>query len=445
MVLEKLGSSLRNTVDKITKSMFVDERLIGELTKEIQRALLQADVNVRLVFDLTNKIKTRAKEEQPPKTVTQKEHLIKIVYEELTNFLGGDHEPPKLQTPHKIMLVGLYGSGKTTTTAKLAKYYKNRQKKVATIQTDTYRPAAYTQLQSLNKKLNITTFGDPEEKDALKIYKKYEKELQKFDVIIVDTAGRDALSEELIQEIENMYNLVQPQETLLVISADIGQAAQNQAQQFHDAAHVTGVVATKMDGTAKAGGAITACAATEAPLRFIGVGEKVDDLEEFNAKRFVGRLLGMGDLEALLEKARLAITEEDAEEMSKRFIKGDFTFLDLYDQMEAMKKMGPLSKVLDMIPGMSKAQIPKDAITAQEGKLEKWKYAMQSMTKRELEEPTTLNNDRIQRIAKGSGTSEKEVRELFKQYKQAKKLMKTMGGKDPQKMMKKFKGKIPGL
>ena len=446
MVLEKLGQSLRSAMDKITHAIFVDERLLNELIKEIQRALLQADVNVKLVFDLSNKIKERAKEEKPPKAVTQKEHLIKIVYEELTNFLGGEYKQQEItQKPHKIMLVGLYGSGKTTSVGKIAKYFYNRGKKVATIQTDTYRPAAYTQLKTINDKLQIPTFGDPNEKNALTVYKKYETELQKYDIVIIDTAGRDKLSEDLIKEIDQLHKKVKPQETILVISADLGQTAQSQAQQFHEACHITGVLATKMDGTAKAGGAITACAATGAPLLFIGVGEKVDDLEEFNPKRFVGRLLGMGDLEALLEKARLAIPEEKAEDLSKKFIKGEFNFLDLYDQLEAVKKMGPLSKVLEMIPGLAKAQIPKEAISVQEEKLEKWKYALQSMTKEELEEPELLNNERINRIAKGSHTAEAEVRELLKQYKQAKKLMKTMGNKDPEKMLKKFKGKVPGL
>ncbi len=447
MVLEKLGSSLKNTVDKVTRAMFVDDRVINELVKDIQRALLQADVNVQLVFTLSNDIKERYKKEPTPKAVTQKEHLIKIVYEELVKFLGGEEtKRPKIEKkPHKIMLVGLLGNGKTTTAAKLAKYYYTRGKKVACIQTDTYRPAAFTQLETQTKKFNIKTFGDPENKDAIDIYTTYEKELENYDIVIIDTAGRDALAQELIKEIESLHKRAQPDETFLVLAADLGQTAQMQAEQFHKSCHITGIIATKMDGTAKAGGAITACAATDAPLTFIGIGEKIDDLEEFNAKRFVGKMLGMGDLESLLEKARLAISEDEAEDLSKKFLKGEFNFLDLYEQMEAVKKMGPLSKVLEMIPGMSKAQIPKEALTGQEDKMKKWKFALQSMTKKELEEPETLNNERIKRIATGSGTDEKTVRELLKQYKQAKKMMKLMKGKDPEKMMKKFKGKMPGL
>jgi signal recognition particle subunit SRP54 len=238
---------------------------------------------------------------------------------------------------------------------------------------------------------------------------------------------------------------VQAQERLLVISADIGQAAQKQAQQFHDSCHITGVIATKMDGTAKAGGALSACAVTGSPIKFIGVGEKIDDLEQFNPPGFVGRLLGMGDLEALLEKAKEAISEEEAEDLGKRLLKGDFTLIDLYEQMEAMSKMGPLSKLVDMIPGFGQLKMPKEMLQVQEGKLKKWKIAMQSMTKEELEEPDkTLDAKRIERISKGSGISTSTIRELVKQYRQTKKLMKMMKGKgDINKLMKKFQGKLP--
>jgi signal recognition particle subunit SRP54 len=444
MVLEKLSESLKNTLSKIAGSMFVDEKLIDELIKDIQRALLQSDVNVQLVFQLTKKIKERALNEKPPAGMTQKEYIIKIVYDELVNFLGGEgHKIEITKKPFKIMLVGLYGSGKTTQAGKLAKFFQKRGHKVAMIQTDIWRPAALTQLETLGKQINVPVFGIQKEKNPVKIYKTFEAELNKSDVVIIDTAGRDSLSDELVKEISDLNAVVKPDEVLLVISADIGQAAQKQAEMFHKSCNVTGVIATKMEGTAKAGGALTACAATKAPIKFIGVGEKIDDLESFNPQGFVSRMLGMGDLEALLEKAKEVVTEEKAEDMSKKLLKGDFNFLDLYEQMEAMGKMGPLTKVMDLIPGMGKMNIPKDMIQGQEKKLKKWKYILQSMTKQELEDPELLDSSRIERIAKGCGSEVTEVRELLKQYRQSKKMIKMLKGQNPEKMMGRFKGMLP--
>jgi signal recognition particle subunit SRP54 len=446
MVLEKLGTSLKNTLSKIASSMFVDEKLINELIKDIQRALLQADVNVKLVFELTSKIKERIKKEDSVKGLTKKEQLINIVYEELVNFLGKEAYKIEIkERPFKIMLVGLFGSGKTTTTGKLARFFTKRGYKVALVGLDIHRPAAMEQIEQIAAQVKVQVYLNKVEKDPLKIWGQYQDEYKKYDVLIIDTAGRDALSKDLIKEIESINNKVQAQERLLVISADIGQAAQKQAQQFHDSCHITGVIATKMDGTAKAGGALSACAVTGSPIKFIGVGEKIDDLEQFNPPGFVGRLLGMGDLEALLEKAKEAISEEEAEDLGKRLLKGDFTLIDLYEQMEAMSKMGPLSKLVDMIPGFGQLKMPKEMLQVQEGKLKKWKIAMQSMTKEELEEPDkTLDAKRIERISKGSGISTSTIRELVKQYRQTKKLMKMMKGKgDINKLMKKFQGKLP--
>ncbi len=445
MVLEKLGSSLKNTLNKIAKAVFVDEKLINELIKDIQRALIQADVNVKLVFEFTKKIKERALKEDAPAGLTKREYLINIVYEELTEFLGGEgHKIEISQKPFKIMLVGLFGSGKTTTSGKLAKFFIKRGHKVCLIGLDVHRPAAIDQIEQIGAQVNVPVFVKRDEKDVNAIYKHFEKELEQFDIVIMDTAGRDALSEDLIEEIESLNSLAKPEERLLVISADIGQTAQKQAEQFHESCHITGVIATKMDGTAKAGGALSACATTQAPIKFIGVGEKSDDLEEFKPKNFVGRLLGMGDLETLLEKAKEAISEEDAEDLGKRFLKGDFSLLDLYEQMAAMKKMGPLTKVAEMIPGFGQLKMPKEVLQTQEGKLEKWKIAMQSMTQEELEEPEMIDSDRIDRVCRGSGLNAREVRELIKQYRQSKKMMKMMkGSTDMNKMMKKMKGKMP--
>ena len=437
--MENLSNSLKNVLKKIAGAPIIDENLINELVKDIQRALLHADTNVQLVFDLSKDIKERALKEQPPKGINPREYLVNIVYEELTKFLGGKHQEIKIskKKPFKIMLVGLFGNGKTTTAGKLAKYYSKRGYKIALLGLDVHRPASMKQLQQLADKINVQAFTDEKEKDPKKIYKNFKDDLTKFDLVIIDTAGRDALSEDLVEEIKNLNKEIKPDEKLLVISADLGQTAETQAKKFHESCNITGVIATKMDGTAKAGGALSSTAVTGANIKFIGVGEQIDDLEQFDPEGFVGRLLGMGDLKALLEKTREAISEEDAEDLGKRFLKGDFNFLDMHEQLTAMKKMGPLSKVMEMIPGLGQLKLPKDALQIQDEKLKKWKVIFKSMTKKELENPDILTRSRIERIAKGSGTTTGEVRELLKHYRQTKKMSKMMKG-DPEKLMKKF-------
>jgi signal recognition particle subunit SRP54 len=438
MVLDNLGESLKNTLQKIAKSLFVDSRLVDELVKEIQRALLQADVNVKLVLDLSNRIRERALKEEAPPGLTKKEHVINIVYNELVKLLGSEEKQIDfVEKPTKIMLVGLFGSGKTTTAGKLAAYFQKRGKKIALVQLDVWRAAAFDQLEQLGKRLTIPVFGNKAEKDALKIWKSLESKLNDFDIVIVDTAGRDALSKELIDELSQINAAVKPQQSLLVISADIGQTAEKQATAFHETCNISGVIITKMEGTAKGGGALSACSISGSPVMFIGVGEKIEDLERFNPKGFVGRMLGMGDIEALLEKAQEAISEEDAQDLGKKFLKGEFSLLDLYEQMEAMKKMGPLSKVMEMIPGMGQLKMPKEALDVQEEKLKKWKIAMDSMTKAELEDPEVMNQGRIDRVSKGSGVSNTDIREMIKQYRQSKKMIKQF--KNPKQMERMMK------
>ena len=445
MVLENLGNSLKETLKKIARAVFVDDKLVDELIKDLQRALLSSDVNVKLVFELTKSIKERFLKEKQA-SVTQREHLVKIVYEELVKILGDEKSELVItkKKPYKIMMVGVYGSGKTTTIGKLAKYYSKRGYKVATLGLDVHRPAAPDQLEQICKKINIQSFVNKKEKNALKIYNEFEREYPKYDLLIIDTAGRDSLTQDLIQELKDLNKEIKPDENLLVLSADIGQAVQNLAKGFHEACNVTGVIISKLDGTGKGGGALTGASTTNAKIKFIGVGEKVDDLETFNPKSFVSRLLGMGDLEALLEKARDAISEEKAQDLQEKLLKGEFTLLDLYEQMKAMKKMGPLSKIMEMVPGMGQLKMPKEMLEVQEGKLEKWGIIIKSMTKKELEDPEILSQgNRINRIAKGAGVDPSDVRDLLKQYKQSKKLMKMMKGGDPSKLMKQFKGKMP--
>ncbi len=341
------------------------------------------------------------------------------------------------------MLVGLFGSGKTTTSGKLAKWFSKRGKKVALVGLDVHRPAAMEQLSQIGKQLGVKTFIDRDEESALAVWNAHHDEYKDYDVIIIDTAGRDALSDDLIAEISAISSAANPDEALLVISADIGQAAQTQAQIFHDTCGITGVIVTKMDGTAKGGGALSACAITGAPVKFIGVGEKVDDMEQFNPKGFIGRLLGMGDIEALLEKAKDAMSEEEAKDIEGKLLKGEFNLIDLYQQMEAMSKMGPLKKVLEMVPGLGSLQLPKETLEVQEGKLKIWKHAMNSMTRAELEDPEIIDAQRIERISRGSGIEVGDVRDLLKQYRQSKKLVKMMKGGDPAKLMKQMQqGKI---
>jgi signal recognition particle subunit SRP54 len=448
MVLDNLSDKLKDSLKKITNIGLVDKKAVIELSSDIKKALISADVNIKLAKEISQVIRDRGTKETPPKSLTTREFIINIVFDELTNFLGKDFkEIDTKKKPTKILLCGLFGSGKTTTAGKLARYYKKQGNKVAVVQTDTWRPAAYAQLQQLARAMKVDFFGNSSAQKPEKIVKEFEKEFKKYDIVIIDTAGRDALNKELTIEIKAVNKAVKPEESLLVISGDIGQGAETQAEAFHKNVGVTGVVVTKLDGTAKGGGALTACATTGAQVKFIGTGEKMDAFEEFKPKNFVSRILGMGDLETLLKKAESAIDKDKAEAMAKKVIKGKgLSLQDLYDQMEAMQKMGPLSQVMGMIPGMGGA-VPKDALKGQEKKMKIWKYLMDSMTKEEKENPEVMNASRISRIAKGSGRDEKDIRGLLKQYKMMKKMMKSMASpqklKQLQKMMK-GKGGLPG-
>ncbi len=455
MVLDKLGTSLKNTLSKIKNTLTVDRVLVEEIVKEIQKALLSSDVNVKLVLELTKKIRERAIGENN-ENLSKKEHIITIIYEELANFLGDNKDfQLKEKEQNKILLVGLYGQGKTTTATKLAYYFKNRSKKVAVISTDTWRPAAYEQLKQNAQKIEIDVYGDPLEKNPNEIYKKFEKDLKKYDIVIIDSAGRDSLNEELVEEISSLKELILPSDIFFVLGADVGQSAQRQAEMFKEQMNISGVIITKMDGTAKGGGALSACAIANAPVRFIGVGEKVDELEKFHSEKFVSQLLGMGDLEGLLEKAKIAIDEKSAQKMQERFSRGEFDLNDLYEQMKAMNKMGSMTKLMGMIPGFSNLGISKDEMKKQEEKLEKWKYLMDSMTDFEKENPSEIDISRMKRIANGAGSSVTNIRELLKQYKMMKKMFSAIKNpsdmedidpssmENPQemmKMMKKFGG-----
>ncbi len=306
MALDNLGSSLTNAIKKLFKAGVVDEATVKELVRDIQRALLQSDVNVQLVLQISKNIEERALKEKVPPGVSRREHVIKVVYEELTKFVGDKPVPLKVEPGKKkiIMLVGIQGSGKTTHAAKLARYFQKRGLKVGLICADTYRPGAYAQLQQLAARINIPFFGDLKAKDPVKVVKEGLKQFGEKDLIIVDTAGRHKEEKDLIKEMKDLEKNIKPDEVIMVIDGTIGQQALAQAKTFHEATPIGAIIVTKLDGSSRGGGALSAVAATGAPIKFIGTGEKIEDIEPFIPSRFVGRLLGMGDLETLLEKVK---------------------------------------------------------------------------------------------------------------------------------------------
>jgi signal recognition particle subunit SRP54 len=426
MALDRLGSSLYEAIKKIFRASIVDEAAVKELVRDIQRALLQADVNVQLVLNISKRIEERALKEKVPPGISRREHVVKVVYEELTRFLGEKSVPIKI-VPGKrnvLMLVGIQGSGKTTAAAKLARYFQKRGFKPALVCADTYRPGAYAQLQQLANRINVPLYGDLKEKNPVKIALEGLKLFKDKDVVIVDTAGRHKEERELIKEMKMLEKRVKPDEIMLVVDGTIGQQAMVQAKAFNKATPIGSILVTKLDGSARGGGALSAVAATGAPIKFIGTGEKIDDIEPFVPSRFVGRLLGMGDLETLLEKVREAQVKVP-EKKAKAILSGKFTLTDMYEQFEAMKGMGPFRKLLKMIPGMS-YNIPEDMLAMAEDRLEKWRVMIQSMTSEEKENPKIFNASRIRRVARGSGTSEKEVKELLKQYSMMRRMIKML-------------------
>jgi len=438
MVLEKLGQSLRDALKKVANASHIDQAIVKEVVKDIQRAMLQADINVKLVVEMTKSLEKRALTEKPPAGMSSREHVIKIIYEEIVKILGASKEiQPKRQ---RIMLVGLYGQGKTTTAGKLAKQLQKKGLKLALIACDVHRPAAYDQLMQIGKKLNIPVYGDPTEKRAIKILKAGLKQFKDDDVVIIDTSGRHSLEDSLIKEIKELSQEAKADERFLVMDATIGQQAGPQSKAFHEAVNITGVILTKMDGSAKGGGALSAVAETGAPICYIGVGEHLEDLEKFDPTRFVSSMLGMGDLQSLLEKAQEVMDEDTAEETARKMMSGKFSLRDMYQQMEMLDGVGPLQKVAQMIPGFAGKVSEKDMEASQE-RLKKWKVIMDSMTEGELDDPKSIKSSRVIRISRGSGTTPKDVRELLKQYNNSKKAIKGFMGnrKMRRQLMKQMK------
>ncbi len=449
-MLEKLGEVLRKATDKIVNAIFLDKNVVDSIIKDLQRALIEADVNIVLVKELSDKIRKSAFDERIS-DIEKKEHIIKLLHDELTGILG-EHKVLKLEkTQNRIMFLGLYGAGKTTTIAKLGNYFSKRGNKVVLIGLDVHRPAAAEQLKQLADKNKIPCIIDLEEKNPIKIIKKHEKELKDYNLILVDTAGRHTLDKDLISEIKSIAKEIKPTETILVMPADIGQAAKKQAKEFQDAVSISGVIITRMDSTAKGGGALTACAETHAPVYFITTGEKINDIEEFNPKSFLSRLLGMGDLEALMEKIRSVTGENEQKQMQARLSEGKISLEDVIEQVKSMNSLGGFEKIKSMIPGFSSAKIPENMLENQEAKVAKWEHIIKSMTKEERENPELLEKQtqRIGRVAQGAGVNNSDVRALLKQYKLLNEMIKSgmgSGGdmsqglsqKQMQKLAKKF-------
>jgi signal recognition particle subunit SRP54 len=429
MVLEKLGSSLYEAIRKVIRAPVVDADLVKELIKDFQRALLQADVNVKLVMELSQSIEKRALDEELPPGISRREHVIKVVYDELTRFVGEKPVPLTIQPGRQnvLMLVGIQGSGKTTQAAKLARYFQKRGLRPALVCADAFRPGAYDQLRQLAESVNVDFYGDQGNKDPAAIARDGVRKFRGHEAVIIDTSGRHKEEKSLILEMQQIAAAITPQEIILVLDGTIGQQAAAQAAAFNAATDIGSIIVAKLDGSARGGGALSSVAATGAPIKFIGTGEKIEDLESFDPGRFIGRLLGMGDIESLVSKvkeAEVEVTEKDVYAL----LSGKFTIADMYQQFEAVRKMGPLQKIISMIPGLG-YQLPQADLDVAEERLDRWKYIIESMTVEEREDPKVLNASRMRRIARGSGTEEREVRELIKQYNAMRKMLRQLKGR----------------
>ena len=438
MVLESLGGSLRGALKKIASASRIDKQVVDEAVREIQRALLQADVNVKLVMNLSNRIRDRALSEKPAPGMNPREHVINIVYQELINLVGKS-SPVSLEK-QTIMLVGLQGSGKTTTAAKLATFFQRKGLRSAVVCADTFRAGAFDQLKALCEKQGVFFYGEKGNPDAPAVARRGLEASRKYDVQIVDTAGRHALEEDLIQEMMDIDAVVTADHKLLVMDAAIGQQASEQAKAFNRAVGITGVIITKLDGTAKGGGAMSAVAETNSSVAFIGVGETPNDLERFEADRFISRLLGMGDIKTLIERAQETKVEEEVD--VEALMRGKFTLKDMCKQMEAINKMGPLKQIMQMLPlGGMGIDLSDQEYQGTKDRLDKYRVIMSSMTEAELEDPKIITASRIKRISRGSGTQPELVRELLKSHKAMQKALKGMRGMNKmgmKRMMKKF-------
>lgn len=428
MVLDGLSDSISNAIKKVLKAPVVDEKVVKELVRDIQRALLQSDVNVKLVFELSKNIEKKILEEELPSGITRRELAVKVVYDELVTLLGGEKtQIPKYPKGEStvVLLVGIQGSGKTTTASKLTWYFKKQGHSVGLVCADNFRAGAYDQLSQLSEKAGAEFYGERDNKSSVEIARNGVRKFKEkgIELILVDTAGRHKNESDLMNEMRQIAETVVPDEIMLVLDGTIGQQAMQQAEAFNQATKIGTIFLTKLDGSARGGGALSAVAATKAPIRFIGTGEGIEEVEVFSPPRFVGRLLGMGDIEALVEKVKELQATTPSKKAMSAMVSGRFTLKDLYAQMQTMRKMGPFSKILQSIPGLG-MNLPKEAMDVSEERMKKWMVIMQSMTEEELTEPHIIDGSRTRRIAKGSGTSPKDLKELLDQYKMSKKYIK---------------------
>lgn len=438
-MLDNLKTSLRAAIKKIVNSSGIDEELIKELAKDVQRALLQSDVNVKLVLEISKNIEKRSLEESPPPGLSRKDHIVKILYDELAKLLGTENKFSfKAGKLNKVLMLGIQGSGKTSMTSKLAKFLTKQGYRVAVIGADTYRPGALIQLKTMCERAKIEVYGEEKNKDSPQVVKNGLKHFgsSNLDIILIDTAGRHKEEKDLLDEMTQITKVANPDLALLVVDGTIGQQCYSQAEAFHKIVPVGGIVVTKLDSTAKGGGAIAASSATGAQIMYIGTGERIDDIEQFSPTRFVGRLLGMGDIQAVLDLAKRLETEAD-EVRLKRISSGKMNMDDFYYQLEEVTKVGSLQSLLDNMPGLS-GHVKEGQLDQMEDRVQKWRYIIQSMTKQEKEDPDIINASRVKRIARGSGWPEHEVKDLIKNYKNSKHMMKASKGRQMQGMLRKM-------
>lgn len=437
MTFEDLSARLKEGIKKLLNS--TGNEKIEEVLSDIQTALTEGDVDRNTLENLMKKIRGDIKADKGKGLVTR-EKVVDVIYNDLVEIVGNEDTKISIDAvPFKILLVGLFGSGKTTTAAKLANYYKKRGYRVLLLGLDTFRPAAYQQLEQLSKQINVKIAGGGD--DPVKAVKGASGSFKNFDVVIADSAGRDILDNGLVKEIKGVRDALKPNNVTLVIPADLGQNAAIQVKGFHDLLDINNIILTKTDGTANGGGALTAAYISGAKVTFIGTGEKINEFEEFSPKKFVSRLLGLEGLESLLEKAKeenIQVNEESA----KRVIKGEFNLMDVYEQYSSAKKIGSTQKIAELIPGVPSSGKTKELLEKQEENIGKFITLMDSMTKEELENPKIIDSSRINRIAKGSGTTGELVRELLDQYRKMKTVMKMSNNRQFSGLLRRFGIKI---
>ncbi|MEK4253088.1 signal recognition particle protein [Ureibacillus sp. FSL K6-2830] len=447
MAFEGLSERLQSTIQKIKGKGKVTEADVKQMMREVRLALIEADVNLKVVKDFVKKVSERAVGVEVMKSLTPGQQVIKIVKDELTELMGGEQSQIKFNTkpPTVIMMVGLQGAGKTTTSGKLANVLRKKyNRKPLLVAADIYRPAAIKQLETLGKQLSIPVFSLGANVSPVKIAEEAIEHAKKehYDVVIIDTAGRLHIDEELMDELKNIRAIKEPDEVFLVVDAMTGQDAVNVAQSFNDAIGISGVILTKLDGDTRGGAALSIRAVTEKPIKFVGMGEKMDALEPFHPERMASRILGMGDVLSLIEKAQANVDLEKAKELEEKFKTQSFTFDDFVEQIKAVRKMGPLEDLLKMLPGANKIK-GLNNIQIDEKQIDRLEAIIYSMTPEERERPEIINASRKKRIAKGSGTSIQEVNRLLKQFEDMKKMMKQMTSMTQGKGKKKMK--LPGF